>query len=124
MRIARLDHFVLTAADIDATLDFYTRVLGMQDVTVDGRYAVAFGSSKINLHPLGAELSPRARLATPGSADVCLVTEDTIDAVMAELAAAGVPVELGPVRRAGAVGGMTSCYLRDPDGNLVELSHY
>ena len=125
MQIDRLDHLVLTVASIDVTVDFYTRVLGMQAVTFGaGRIALNFGTSKINLHQAGHEFEPKARRPTPGSADLCLVVSEDIPRVMAELAAAGLPIEEGPVERTGALGTMTSCYLRDPDQNLIELSHY
>ena len=125
MQISRLDHFVLTVASISATVEFYTQVLGMAEVTFgDGRKALAFGASKINLHQAGHEFEPKADRPTPGSADVCLIVEDSVPAVIAELAAAGVPVEEGPVERTGATGKIMSCYLRDPDRNLVELSNY
>jgi catechol 2,3-dioxygenase-like lactoylglutathione lyase family enzyme len=116
---------VLTVADTGATIAFYTSVLGMTEVTFgDGRKALAFGRSKLNLHQAGQEFEPKARRPTPGSADVCLITDDPITTVLAELAAAGVAVEEGPVSRTGATGQLTSCYLRDPDGNLIELSNY
>jgi len=125
MRIDRLDHLVLTVASIDATAEFYTRVLGMGVVTFGaGRTALTFGTSKTNLHEAGKEVEPKARRPTPGSADICLIVEDGITEVMAELAAAGVDTEEGPVPRTGATGPITSCYLRDPDGNLIELSNY
>jgi catechol 2,3-dioxygenase-like lactoylglutathione lyase family enzyme len=125
VQIDRLDHLVLTVASVDVTVDFYTRVLGMQAVTFGaGRIALNFGTSKINLHQAGREFEPKARRPTPGSADLCLVVSGDIPRVMAELAAAGVPIEEGPVERTGALGTMTSCYLRDPDQNLIELSHY
>ena len=89
-----------------------------------GRTALAFGASKINLHEAGKELEPKARCPTPGSADICLNVDDDIADVLAELAAAGVPVEQGPVERTGATGPIVSCYLRDPDRNLIELSKY
>lgn len=51
MQIDHLDHLVLTVRHMQATIDFYTRVLGMQLVTFgQGRQALAFGSQKINLH--------------------------------------------------------------------------
>lgn len=125
MRVDRLDHLVLTVADIGATVGFYTQVLGMKAVTFGrGRTALTFGTSKINLHEAGKEFEPKARRPTPGSADICLIVEDGITEVMAELAAAGVDTEEGPVPRTGATGPITSCYLRDPDGNLIELSNY
>lgn len=125
MQIDRLDHLVLTVASIDATVAFYTRVMGMREVRFGtGRTALAFGTSKINLHQAGHEFEPKARRPTPGSADLCLVVSEDIPTVMAELAAAGVVAEEGPVERTGALGRMVSCYLRDPDQNLIELSHY
>ena len=125
MHIDRLDHLVLTVASIETAAEFYTRVLGMEVVTFGaGRTALTFGTSKINLHEAGKEFEPKARRPTPGSADICLIVEDGIADVMAELTAAGVRVEEGPVPRTGATGPITSCYLRDPDGNLIELSNY
>jgi catechol 2,3-dioxygenase-like lactoylglutathione lyase family enzyme len=125
VRIDRLDHLVLTVASIEATVEFYTRVLGMDVVTFGaGRTALTFGTSKINLHEAGHEFEPRALHPTPGSADICLIVDDGIADVIAQLAAAGVPVETGPVERTGATGPIVSCYLRDPDHNLIELSSY
>lgn len=125
MRVNHLDHLVLTVKDIEASVLFYTRVLGMREATFGGgRRALVFGSSKINLHQAGHEFEPKAALPTPGSADLCLIVDDDLDSVQAQLAAAGVPVEVGPVEQTGAVGEMMSVYIRDPDQNLVELSNY
>jgi catechol 2,3-dioxygenase-like lactoylglutathione lyase family enzyme len=125
VRIDRLDHLVLTVADIDATVEFYTRVLGMQAVTFGaGRTALAFGRSKINLHRAGHEFEPKAHRPMPGSADLCLIAADPLDQVIEELAARGVPIEEGPVERTGATGPIRSVYFRDPDQNLIEVSTY
>jgi len=125
MRIDRIDHLVLTVADLDRTVAFYTAVLGMTVETFGGgRTALRFGQQKINLHVAGAEFEPRAARPGPGTADFCLITDVPIDAVQAELAAHGVPVEVGPVTKQGALGAMRSVYLRDPDDNLVEISVY
>jgi catechol 2,3-dioxygenase-like lactoylglutathione lyase family enzyme len=125
MRVDHLDHLVLTVKDTEASVSFYTRVLGMTEATFGGgRKALIFGSSKINLHQVGHEFEPKAALPTPGSADLCLIVDDDLDSVQAQLAAAGVPVEVGPVEQTGAVGEMVSVYIRDPDHNLVELSNY
>lgn len=125
MRIDRLDHLVLTVADIDATVDFYTVVLGMTAVTFgEGRTALAFGHRKINLHGAGAEFDPKALRPTPGSADLCLIAVGSLDQVMEELTAHGVPIEQGPVQRTGATGSILSVYFRDPDQNLIEVSSY
>jgi catechol 2,3-dioxygenase-like lactoylglutathione lyase family enzyme len=125
VRIDRLDHLVLTVADIDATVDFYTRVLGMEAVTFGaGRTALAFGRSKINLHRAGHEFEPKARRPTPGSADLCLIAEGPLERVIEDLAEHGVPIEEGPVERTGATGPIRSVYFRDPDLNLIEVSTY
>lgn len=125
MNIERIDHIVLTVGDVDASVAFYQRVLGMQPVTFgNGRRALCFGQQKINLHPANAPLEPHADRPVPGSADLCLVTDTPTDAVVAELAQAGVTVEEGPVPRTGALGPIISVYFRDPDGNLIEVSRY
>jgi catechol 2,3-dioxygenase-like lactoylglutathione lyase family enzyme len=125
VRIERLDHLVLTVADIEVTLTFYSQVLGMRIMTFDDdRKALAFGTSKINLHLSGQELAPMAERPTPGSADLCFVVADPLEEVMRALAAAGVAIEEGPVEQTGAAGVMLSCYFRDPDHNLIELSNY
>ncbi len=125
VRIERLDHLVLTVADVDVTLAFYSDVLGMRAMTFDGdRKALAFGTSKINLHQSGQEVDPKAQRPTPGSADLCFVVSEPLDHVMQTLVAAGVLIEEGPVEQTGALGAMLSCYFRDPDHNLIELSNY
>ena len=125
MRVDRIDHLVLTVASIETTVEFYTRVLGMEVMTFGpGRTALAFGTSKINLHQAGKEFEPKALRPAPGSADLCLIVDDGIAEVLAGLAEAGVPVEEGPVERTGALGPIVSCYVRDPDHNLIELSNY
>jgi len=123
MQIDALDHLVLTVADIDATVAFYERVLGMEAQTFDdGRRALRFGEQKINLHPAGHEFEPYARHPVPGSADLCFITSVPIAEVIAYLNTCGVEIIEGPVRRTGAISQLESVYLRDPDGNLIEVS--
>jgi catechol 2,3-dioxygenase-like lactoylglutathione lyase family enzyme len=125
MKITRLDHLVLTVADLEATVDFYTRALGMTVRAFGGgRLALRFGDQKINLHEAGHELEPKARLATPGSGDLCFVVEQPLTEWQEHLAGLGLPLVAGPVACDGALGPMTSIYVRDPDGNLVELASY
>jgi catechol 2,3-dioxygenase-like lactoylglutathione lyase family enzyme len=125
MRIERLDHLVLTVKDVEATCRFYERVLGMEPVTFgEGRRALRFGQHKINLHAAGREAEPKARLPTPGSGDLCLITLTPCEEFVRHLRACGVPVLLGPVTRSGALGPIVSVYFRDPDGNLLEVSNY
>jgi catechol 2,3-dioxygenase-like lactoylglutathione lyase family enzyme len=124
-RIDRIDHFVLTVRDIDATCDFYSRVLGMEVVRFGaGRTALRFGAQKINLHPLRNDIALKAAQPTPGSADICLVTGTPLREVIAHLESCRVAVIEGPGERAGALGAIVSVYFRDPDGNLVEVSNY
>jgi catechol 2,3-dioxygenase-like lactoylglutathione lyase family enzyme len=123
MQLDRLDHLVLTVADIEATCAFYERVLGMRRVTFGaGRVALQFGRQKINLHQAGREFEPKALRPTPGSADLCFLAAIPLEAVIAHLAAAGVAIEEGPVAHSGALGPIRSVYLRNPDGNLLEIA--
>lgn len=125
MKIERLDHLVLTVADIEATCAFYSRVMGMEVVTFgNGRKALTFGQQKINLHEWGKEFEPKAALPTPGSGDLCFITETPMDAVVEHLKAEQVTIIEGPAKRTGAIGTLMSVYFRDPDGNLIEVSHY
>ena len=125
MNIDRLDHLVLTVADIAATCRFYERVLGMKTVTFgEGRSALHFGRAKINLHLAGKEFEPKALRPTPGSADLCFITETPLAQVIEHVKSRGIAIELGPVARTGASGPMTSIYIRDPDWNLIEISNY
>ena len=125
MKIERIDHLVLTVRDIAATCDYYSRVLGMQVVTFGGeRMALQFGRQKINLHERGKEFEPKALRPTPGSGDLCFVTEVPLPQVVNHIRSCGVQVIEGPVRRTGAVGPIESIYIRDPDGNLIEVSNY
>ena len=125
--VQSLDHLVLTVADVPATCAFYARVLGVQAERfspADGsdRWALKFGRQKINLHRRGAEFDPKATRPTPGSADLCFLSDAGADVWVQHLATQGVPVEEGPVRRTGAMGPILSVYFRDPDGNLIEVS--
>ena len=107
------------------TLDFYVRVLGMREIDFsNGRKALAFGSQKINLHVKGEEILPNAMNANVATADICLLTDTPLELVLEELEAAGIAVEQGIVPRTGALGAIKSIYVRDPDGNLIEISRY
>lgn len=125
VHIDRLDHLVLTVADITVTCDFYSRVLGMSIVTFGARRkALTFGVQKINLHEVGKEFEPKAARPTPGSADLCLISAVPISEVLSHLRECSVPVLEGPVARTGATGPIMSVYFRDPDSNLIEVSTY
>lgn len=123
MQIQRLDHLVLTVADLDRTIAFYRDVLGMEALTFGGgRRALAFGPHRINLHLAGHEFEPKAVHPVPGSGDICLICADPVEDVLLALARHGVEVVEGPVAREGAAGALESVYVRDPDGNLVEIA--
>lgn len=120
--IQGLDHLVLTVRDLDATCRFYHDVLGMEIVSFGhGRVALQFGEQKINLHQAGHEIEPHALRPLPGSTDLCLLTGRPPADIVAHIESRGGIVELGPVTRTGATGEITSIYLRDPDGNLLEI---
>ena len=124
MSIRSLDHLVLTVADIERTCNFYHRVLGFTRETFgEGRTALVFGSQKINLHPIENDIALRASVPTPGSADLCFLTDMPDEAVKRHLEACGVDILEGPVIRNGATGPINSIYFRDPDGNLLEVSN-
>lgn len=125
MQIDRLDHLVLTVSDIDATCNFYERVLGMQAVTFgNGRKALQFGEQKINLHEVGKEFEPKALRPTAGSGDLCFITQVPLEQVIEHIRSCNVDIIEGPVRKTGAMGPIESVYIRDPDGNLIEVSNY
>ena len=123
--IDALDHLVLTVKRVDDAIAFYSQVLGMEVVTFgEGRKALRFGQQKINLHQQGQEFEPKADKPTPGSADLCFITHQPLEAVMAHLTQCGVAILEGPVKRTGALGQILSIYFRDPDLNLIEVSTY
>ena len=116
--IDRLDHLVLTVATVEATCDFYSRVLGMTVTEfAGGRKALSFGRQKINLHERGHEFEPKDALPMPGSADLCLITRTSLEEVIAHLRQEGVVILEGPVARTEAIGPISSVYFRDPDNN-------
>ena len=123
--IENIDHFVLTVASIEKTCAFYEKTLGMKvEIFGEGRKALRFGNQKINLHEVGKEFEPRAKMPTAGSGDFCFITQRPIESVIFHLNECGVEIEEGPVARTGARGNITSVYFRDPDFNLVEVSTY
>lgn len=125
MKVISLDHIVLTVKNSEVTSQFYSGVLGMDIVTFgEGRVALTFGEQKINLHQLGSEFEPKAAHVKSGSADLCFIINTPINEVQCHIEAQGVTIIEGPIQRTGAVGKIMSLYVRDPDGNLIELSNY
>ncbi|HNC53258.1 MAG TPA: VOC family protein [Accumulibacter sp.] len=128
--ISHLDHLVLTTANEAACVDFYTRILGMTLETFIGgtppveRKAFKFGVQKINLHIKGKEFEPKAHDPTPGSLDLCFISTLPLQAVVDRMRECRWPIIEGPVMRTGATGRIRSIYLRDPVGNLIEISEF
>jgi catechol 2,3-dioxygenase-like lactoylglutathione lyase family enzyme len=127
--VDRIDHIVLTVADVEATTLFYERALGLEREMFRGpggepRYALKVGRQKINLQDRNTVTPTKALKPTLGAGDFCLLAAAPLDDVMAHLAAEGIPLEAGPVPRRGAQGALRSLYFRDPDGNLVEVAEY
>jgi len=120
-----IDHVVLTATDVEATIRFYVDGLGARLVRFGGdRIAIGVGDQKINLHDAASPVEPHAAAPVPGSLDICFVTDLGPDEVMSRLVEADIAVENGPVARTGAMGPVVSIYCRDPNGNLVEIASY
>jgi catechol 2,3-dioxygenase-like lactoylglutathione lyase family enzyme len=125
LTVDHIDHVVLNCRDVEATVDWYIRVLGMQRVVFGGgRIALAFGAQKINVRPTGAPNWVTAEADAPGSLDLCFIADAEPEAIGAHLRACDVEITEGPVPKTGAQGPMTSHYCRDPDGNLIEVESY
>lgn len=124
MKISHLDHLVLTVSNIESTCHFYQTVLGFEVITFKGdRKALKFGNQKINLHQQGNEFEPKALQPTPGSADLCFISDTPISEVVAHLNQLNIQIEEGPIERSGAMHPILSVYIRDPDQNLIEISN-
>lgn len=129
MSIVGFDHVAITVADVDATIEWYHRVLGAQPLHLDlwqaGQLPVALlqlGGARLSVHPGSSPAAPHAAAPTPGSADLCFRWAGSVASILAALDAAGVAVVDGPVGRPASDGSRgTSVYFRDPDGNLLEL---
>ena len=127
--IDRIDHIVLTVTDIEGTTQYYEKTFGFEREFFKGpegqpRYALRFGQLKINLQDRATETPTKARVPTIGSGDFCLISSVPLDEFIEHLKANEIPIDVGPVPRRGALGPIRSVYLRDPDGNLVEVAEY
>lgn len=120
--ISHIDHIVLTVSDIERSVQFYKRVLHMEEVSFsNGRKAVKFGNQKINFQLLGQELR---NLAKVGSGDLCLISNLSLSKILIHLHEEKVEIIEGPVQKSGANGPIQSVYFLDPDLNLIEVSVY
>ena len=125
MELGGLHHVTAVTGNAAENVAFYTQVLGMEVVRFgEGRTALRFGGQKINLHQADAIPGLVADKPTPGSGDLCFITEVPLSEVVAHLHRCGIAIIAGPGPRAGAIGTIQSVYIRDPDQNLVEISNY
>ncbi|WP_245595652.1 VOC family protein [Hydrogenovibrio kuenenii] len=123
IQIQQLDHLVLTVSNLEASLAFYRDILGFEAVEfAKGRFALHFGNQKINLHQTSDNILPRAKLPTPGSADLCFLSQTPMQQIIDTLAANQVKIIEGPIERTGAQGKILSVYIHDPDDNLIEIA--
>ena len=130
MKLEKIDHVVITVKDLNKTIDFYTNALGMKlekfSSSLDDnqfRYAVSFGSQKINIHEEIKPIKPNALNPSSGSMDICFISKNKINDWVHHLIKKGINIEIGPERKTGALGPILSIYIRDPDFNLIEISN-
>ena len=130
MKLEKIDHVVITVKNIHKTIDFYTNILGMKleefSSSLDNdqiRYAVSFGSQKINIHEEKKPIKPNALNPSSGSMDICFISKNKINDWVHHLLKKGINIEIGPEKKTGALGPILSIYIRDPDFNLIEISN-
>lgn len=130
-RILQLDHLVLNVRDVDRALHFYHALLGLEVLRLDAFRVgqVAFVSVRVNDQTI-IDLFPAPERAAAGG-DVhnmdhlCLVADATeLEALRRDLERAGYPADGEPRPRWGARGDGLAFYVRDPDGNRVEIRAY
>ena len=124
MNLQKIDHLVLSVADVERSCRFYCDVMGMRRVMFgENRTALHFGEYKINLHPIDWDYYLKAYKPSAGSADLCFIVDEDVCLLKTSLMGLGVEVIEGPIERTGAGGDLLSIYVRDPDGNLIELAN-
>ena len=130
MKLEKIDHVVITVKNLNKTIDFYTNILGMKleefASSLDNdqiRYAVSFGSQKINIHKEKKPIKPNALNPSSGSMDICFISKNKINDWIHHLVKKGINIEIGPEKKTGALGPILSIYIRDPDFNLIEISN-
>ena len=130
MKLEKIDHVVITVKNLNKTIDFYTNILGMKLEEFSSslnndqiRYAVSFGSQKINIHEEKKPIKPNALNPSSGSMDICFISKNNINEWVHHLVKKGINIEIGPEKKTGALGPILSIYIRDPDFNLIEISN-
>ncbi|MBP2057161.1 catechol-2,3-dioxygenase [Lactobacillus colini] len=127
MEIINLDHMVLTVKNLSVSKKFYHEVIGLPIVDEQKNNFVSLrcGNSLIRLRQLsnavGAIVADKLQI---GVFDFCLETSASVNEILDNFKRFNISIAQGPVTKNGAKGSMTSIYVRDPDGNLVEISTY
>ena len=127
--IDAIDHVVLTCSNLENTINFYCKVLGMKSkkefIKEDDsiRYSLHFGNNKINIHELNNIFTPHAKFAYAGTLDICFISSKNISYWKSKLTKFNIKIIEGPVNRIGATSNLLSIYCKDPDGNLIEISN-
>ena len=122
---AELDHCVIHVTDWERSNAFYGEVIGAEVLERPHGYVYRLADRQLNVHGPGVKAEPVARdPVRPGNSDLCFRWPGPIETAVEHLAGHGVPVELGPVARFGALGEGRSVYFRDPDGSLMEFVSY
>jgi glyoxylase I family protein len=121
LKIAEIDHVVFRCRDQNRMLDFYTRLMGLVEerrIEQIGLIQLRAGRSMIDLVPSDGALDEKSRNVD----HVCLGIEATDMAALARhLRERSVEVVGEPATRYGARGIGLSIYIRDPEGNVIEL---
>jgi catechol 2,3-dioxygenase-like lactoylglutathione lyase family enzyme len=119
-----IDHVVLTVHDLTATIRFYEDILDVPILCFgQDLYVLQIGSQRIALRSENRRSLTQPATMAVGASEICFLTETPLTVLVDRLRDMGVsPVE-GPCQRSGATGNLTSIYLRDPDGNLLEISN-
>jgi catechol 2,3-dioxygenase-like lactoylglutathione lyase family enzyme len=121
VKIDRIDHLNITVADIDRSIAWYEKLLGVKTERMgEGRAALLFGNQKIHLDLAGSTaMSGEKRLP----AHICFITQSPVAEIAAHVESCGVPIRMqGP--RAGATGTIQSVYIDDPDQHSIEIACY
>ena len=131
VKITEMDHIVLRNKDVEVSLKFYTKVLGLQAERVDEWRAgeVRFPSARINADTIidffGTDQEPIGKEGDKNQDHYCMVIEPTdMEELKSKFEAIGVEIQAGPGKRWGSHGDGISLYIYDPDDNVVELRHY
>ncbi|KRM95520.1 dioxygenase [Liquorilactobacillus aquaticus DSM 21051] len=127
MNIKRIDHIVLTVADLPRAIRFYHEVFDMpiiKDKETDMENCVRCGHQLIEFRLVNEEYSLGPADPTVGSANLCIIAGDSMDQITNHLISYYIPILKGPLKRIGSEGEMTSIYINDYDKNLIEISSY